>query len=99
MDNLIILTIFRQSIILGWTMPPKFSLVKLLRQKLLPEEQNVNFVLQDLGFKLEDLKHALEFIHKETEVYPIWLCPTRHLIAPGLEEFSSFKKRRLCSLF
>merc|ERR1719273_2886588 len=78
--------------LLGWVMPPKFSLIKLMRQKLVPDEQNVNFVVQDFGFKLEDLKHALEFIHKETEVYPIWLCPTRHCIHPGLEEFSIFKK-------
>ena len=76
----------------GWTMPPKFSLVKLLRQKLLPKEQNVNFVCQDFGFKLQDLKHALQFIHDQTEVYPIWLCPTRHCLHPGTEEYSIFKK-------
>ena len=39
--------------LLGWTMPPKFSLVKLLRQKLIPQEQNVDFVLQDFGFHLK----------------------------------------------
>jgi hypothetical protein len=27
-------------------MPPKFSLLKLMRQNLLPKEQNVNFVCQ-----------------------------------------------------
>jgi len=78
--------------LLGWTMPPKFSMIKLMRQKLIPQEQNVNFVLQDFGFKLQDLKGALEIIHKEAEVYPIWLCPSRHIIPPGLEEFSIFKK-------
>merc|ERR1712062_61042 len=50
----------------GWTMPPKFSLVKLLRQKFIPNEQNVNFVIQDFGFKLQDLKVALQYIKEET---------------------------------
>ena len=76
----------------GWTMPPKFSLVKLLRQKFIPNEQNVNFVLQDFGFKLQDLKVALQYIHEQTEVYPIWLCPTRHVIHEGLEKYSIFRK-------
>ena len=58
-------------------MPPKFSMIKLMRQKLIPQEQNVNFVLQDFGFKLQDLKGALEIIHNEAEVYPSWLCPRR----------------------
>ena len=81
--------------LLGWTMPPKFSLVKLMRQKLLPQEfkDHKDMVLQDFGFELKDLKHALQFIHDQTEVYPIWLCPSRHCIrTPELEEFSGFKK-------
>ena len=82
--------IFR--ILFGWTMPPKFSLLKLMRQKLIPQEQNVNFVCQDFGFHLKDLKKALEYSHQIYEVYPIWLCPSRHCIKPGLEEFSIFRK-------
>ncbi len=73
-------------------MPPKFSLIKLLRQKLIPEEQNVNFVCQDFGFKMETLKKTLEFCHENYEVYPIWLCPTRHVVHEGLEELSIFKR-------
>ena len=78
--------------LLGWTMPPKFSLIKLLRQKLIPEEQNVCFVCQDFGFNLKDLKKALQYSHEIYEVYPIWLCPTRHCIHKGLEEYSIFKR-------
>ena len=76
-------------------MPPKFSFIKLLRQNLLPKgfKDHYNMVLQDFGFELKDLKHALEFVHAQTEVYPVWLCPSRHCIRdPGLEEFSTFKK-------
>jgi hypothetical protein len=32
--------------LLGWSMPPKFSLLKLMRQKILPQEQNLRYVLQ-----------------------------------------------------
>ena len=79
--------------LLGWTMPPKFSLLKLMRQKLVPEQANVDLdVLQDFGFKLQDLKHALQFLHEQTEVNPIWLCPTRHCIPEGLEEYSIFRR-------
>jgi len=81
--------------LLGWSMPPKFSLIKFMRQKLLPQDfkDHNDMVLQDFGFELKDLKHALQFIHNQTEVYPIWLCPSRHCIRdPGLEEFSTFKK-------
>merc|ERR1712062_855938 len=74
-------------------MPPKFSLVKLLRQKFIPNEQNVNFVLQDFGFKLQDLKVALQYIHEQTEVYPIWLCPTRHVIHKGLENILFLERK------
>lgn len=77
--------------LLGWTMPPKFSLLKLMRQKLIPQDVNVNFVCQDFGFKLEDLKHSLAYIHEQTEIYPLWLCPTRHCVHKGMEEFSMFK--------
>ena len=63
-----------------------------MRQKLIPQEQNVNFVCQDFGFHLRDLKKALENSHQIYEVYPIWLCPSRHCIKPGLEEYSIFRK-------
>ncbi len=32
--------------LLGWAMPPKFSLLKFLKQKLAPEEKNKNSVIQ-----------------------------------------------------
>ena len=76
----------------GWTMPPKFSLIKWMKQTLLPKEDNINFVCQDFGFKLEDLKDSLKYSDEIFKVYPIWLCPTRHCIHKGLEEFSLFRR-------
>jgi len=38
--------------VLGWAMPPKFTLLKLLRQKVVPEEQ-VILLLLDVEFPLK----------------------------------------------
>eukprot|EP00095_Tigriopus_kingsejongensis_P006791 maker-scaffold608_size125128-snap-gene-0.16 protein:Tk06791 transcript:maker-scaffold608_size125128-snap-gene-0.16-mRNA-1 annotation:"delta -sterol reductase" len=76
----------------GWSMPPKFSLLKWLRKNLVPKEQNENFVCQDFGYELSALKASLKFVDEQTKVYPIWLCPTRHCIPEGLEYLSLFKR-------
>jgi len=70
----------------GWSMPVKFALVKRMRQKLLPEEVNVNFVLQDYIIGLKHLKEALRLCHDKMEIYPIWLCPLRHINREGITE-------------
>jgi hypothetical protein len=44
---------------------------------------------------MSNLKEALVYIDEQTKVYPIWLCPTRHVIHPGCEEFSMFKKEHV----
>lgn len=46
--------------------------------------------MQDFGFKLETLEEALLFTDDNTRVYPIWLCPTRHVVHKGLEKYSMF---------
>ena len=73
-------------------MPPKFSLLKLLRQKTVTEEQQNNFVCQDFGYTLDILKECLKFVDEKTKVYPIWLCPTRHIVPKELEHLSIFRK-------
>jgi len=76
----------------GWTMPIKLSLLKILGQMMTPpeEERTEHLVVQDLIFNLDDLKEALTFIDQQTEIYPIWLCPARHKVWPGLEEMSPY---------
>lgn len=76
----------------GWSMPPKFSLLKWLRKNLVPKEQNENFVCQDFGYELEKLQDSLKFVDEQTKVYPIWLCPTRHCVPEGLEYLNLFKR-------
>ena len=48
--------------------------------------------LQDFGYNLDELKEGLEFVDKETKIYPLWLCPTRHCIPQGMEHLSLFKR-------
>jgi hypothetical protein len=36
------------------------------------------------------LKEALEFCDVNAKVYPVWLCPTRHVVHKGLEKYSMF---------
>ena len=50
---------------------------------------------QDFGFEMSNLKEALIYTDEQTKVYPIWLCPTRHVIHKGCEEYSMFKKEHV----
>ena len=37
-------------------------------------------ILKDFGYNLHELKEGLEFVDRETKIYPLWLCPTRHMV-------------------
>ena len=57
-------------------MPPKFSFLKMLRvfMKQTGEEPK-NLIAQDIGYPIEVFSEALEHIDRETNIYPLWLCP------------------------
>uniref|UniRef100_A0A0K2UHG8 Delta(24)-sterol reductase n=1 Tax=Lepeophtheirus salmonis TaxID=72036 RepID=A0A0K2UHG8_LEPSM len=82
--------IFRYT--LGWTLPPKFSFLKFLRHRFVPPGEIDNFICQDFGFELDNLEDALRFVDEQCKVYPLWICPTRHLIPKHLEDYSQFHK-------
>ena len=77
-------------------MPPRYSLIKKLGLMLvMPVDKAADaylstLVLQDYILKLQDLKDTLKYIDQQIDIYPIWLCPTRHVVWPGLEEVSPF---------
>ena len=81
--------------LLGWTLPPRHALIKMLKEKLTPPETLDNFVCQDFGIKIDDLGPLMDLVDKETKVYPLWLCPTRHVVPEGLDHLSFFKKEDL----
>lgn len=61
----------------GWIMPPKVSLLKATQGEYIRNYYHENHVIQDLLVPLYKVGDALEWVHREMEVYPIWLCPHR----------------------
>ncbi len=61
----------------GWMLPYNFGLLKLIRERYIPEEAVNTFVLQDFGLPLKKLKAGIEFFHDEVDIYPLWLCPAK----------------------
>ncbi|CAN6245515.1 unnamed protein product, partial [Urochloa humidicola] len=63
--------------LLGWLMPPKVSLLKLTQGEAISNYYHDSHVIQDMLVPLYKVGDALEFVHREMEVYPLWLCPHR----------------------
>ncbi|VAI94138.1 unnamed protein product [Triticum turgidum subsp. durum] len=61
----------------GWLMPPKVSLLKATQGDAIRNYYHDNHVIQDMLVPLYKVGDALEFVHHEMEVYPLWLCPHR----------------------
>ncbi|KAL9267830.1 Delta(24)-sterol reductase-like protein [Drosera capensis] len=64
-------------LLLGWMMPPKISLLKATQGEAIRNYYHDNHVIQDMLVPLYKVGDALEWSHREMEVYPIWLCPHR----------------------
>lgn len=58
-------------------MPPKISLLKITQGEAIRNYYHDRHVIQDVLLPLHRLSDALEFAHRELEVYPVWLCPHR----------------------
>ncbi|MBA0738578.1 hypothetical protein Gogos_011913 [Gossypium gossypioides] len=63
--------------LLGWLMPPKVSLLKATQREAIRNYYHEMHVIQDMLVPLYKVGDALEWVHQEMEVYPIWLCPHR----------------------
>ncbi len=79
----------------GWTQPPKHAMIKWLKEKFVPPEVLDNFVCQDFGVEIEKLEPMMAKVDEECDVYPLWLCPTRHLVPEGLDHLSFFRREDL----
>lgn len=62
---------------LGWLMPPKVSFLKATQGDAIRNYYHEMHVIQDMLVPLYKVADALEFQHREMEIYPIWLCPHR----------------------
>ncbi|XP_064935076.1 delta(24)-sterol reductase-like isoform X1 [Musa acuminata AAA Group] len=63
--------------LMGWMMPPKISLMKITQGEAIRKYYHDMHVIQDMLLPMHKVADALEFLHHEMEVYPIWLCPHR----------------------
>jgi delta24-sterol reductase len=63
--------------LLGWTMPPKISLLKLTQTETLRQLYEKHHVAQDMLVPIRDLGDSLSVFDKEFFVYPLWLCPMK----------------------
>ncbi|CAL9146591.1 unnamed protein product, partial [Musa hybrid cultivar] len=63
--------------LMGWMMPPKISLMKITQGEAIRKYYHDMHVIQDMLLPMHKVADALEFLHREMEVYPIWLCPHR----------------------
>ncbi|XP_038973898.1 delta(24)-sterol reductase-like [Phoenix dactylifera] len=63
--------------LMGWMMPPKISLLKITQGEVIRKYYHDMHVIQDMLLPMHKVADALEFLHREMEVYPIWLCPHR----------------------
>ncbi|MBA0828497.1 hypothetical protein Goarm_013169 [Gossypium armourianum] len=63
--------------LLGWLMPSKVSLLKATQREAIRNYYHEMHVIQDMLVPLYKVGDALEWVHQEMEVYPIWLCPHR----------------------
>ncbi|RZR92736.1 hypothetical protein BHM03_00021091 [Ensete ventricosum] len=63
--------------VMGWMMPPKISLMKITQGEAIRKYYHDMHVIQDMLLPMHKVADALEFLHREMEVYPIWLCPHR----------------------
>lgn len=61
--------------LLGWMMPPKVSFLKATQGDAIRNYYHEKHVIQDMLVPLYKVPEALEFSHRELELYPIWLCP------------------------
>ncbi len=59
---------------LGWLMPPKVSLMRLVQTQSLRQYRDEHNAVQDVLTPIRHLRSCLEMVEREFEVYPLWLC-------------------------
>ncbi|XP_035700954.1 diminuto-like protein [Folsomia candida] len=70
----------------GWTATSETNWYKLI-PAFFRQFSEKNVVLQDFIVPIGKAKMALEFFHKQVEIYPVWLCPSKSFNEPGFFKF------------
>uniref|UniRef100_A0A672G5W9 Delta(24)-sterol reductase n=1 Tax=Salarias fasciatus TaxID=181472 RepID=A0A672G5W9_SALFA len=61
----------------GWMVPPKISLLKLTQGETIRRLYEQHHVVQDVLVPMKHLEASITRMHKDMNVYPLWLCPFR----------------------
>ncbi len=69
----------------------KTYLLIIIQENFVPSDALSQFYCQDFGIALDQLKPLIKLVDQDTNIYPIWLCPTRHVIKNDLQKFSMFR--------
>jgi Delta24-sterol reductase len=59
---------------LGWLMPPKVSVMRLVQTERVRKFRDARNVVQDVLIPIRLLRECMEMFHREFECYPLWLC-------------------------
>jgi delta24-sterol reductase len=59
---------------LGWLMPPKVALMRLVQTESIRKYRDQRNAVQDVLTPIRHLRACLEMVDREFEVYPLWLC-------------------------
>ena len=77
-------------------MPLKHCFLKWIRTFFPVNKEDMwNFLCQDFIYDIKDLKHALVYCNEETNVYPVWLCPSKSGVHPDLLYLSKFDEESM----
>jgi delta24-sterol reductase len=70
--------------LVGWTIPPKISFLKLTQTRAIKRLYERTHMLQDMLVPLSTLEQTLKVFDREVQLYPLWLCPFTLPSLPGL---------------
>jgi delta24-sterol reductase len=59
---------------LGWLMPPKVSVLRLVQSERVRKYRDARNVVQDALVPIRLLRESLELFQREFECYPLWMC-------------------------
>lgn len=81
---------------LGWLMPPKVSLMRLVQSDAVRRYRDERNVVQDVLIPVRHLQACLEMMHREFDAYPVWFCAhkvfrrePRGMLGPSSPELDS----------
>jgi delta24-sterol reductase len=70
-------------LLLGWTMPPKVSLLKLTQTEAITRVYDRHMYLTDMLLPLSQLQQTMDMAHNTIRIYPQWLCAFKLPKVPG----------------